>query len=179
MHAFLIIGIIVIILAVWIIITNNGLIRKRNKVEEARSGIEVALTKRYDMLTKLLDVAKNYARHEEKIFSTVIKLRQGMSLEEMQEADESMNQMTNSLAAMAEAYPQLSADTVFKELQVGIRDAEDQLQAARRVYNANVTSLNNAIEMFPSSIIAGMKKMTKNELYRAEAVHHSDVKMNF
>ena len=179
MHAVLIIGIIVIILVLWIIITSNGLIRKRNKVEEARSGIEVALTKRYDMLTKLLDVAKNYARHEEKIFTTVIKLRQGMSLEELQEADASMNQMTSSLAAMAEAYPQLSADTVFKELQVGIRDAEDQLQAARRVYNANVTSFNTAVEIFPSSIIAGMKKMTKNELYRADAVHHADVKMNF
>lgn len=179
MHAVLIIGIIAIILVLWIIITSNGLIRKRNKVEEAKSGIEVALTKRYDMLTKLLDVAKNYARHEEKIFTTVIKLRQGMSLEELQEADASMNQMTSSLAAMAEAYPQLSADTVFKELQVGIRDAEDQLQAARRVYNANVTSFNTAVEIFPSSIIAGMKKMTKNELYRADAVHHADVKMNF
>ncbi len=179
MHAVLIIGIIAIILVLWTIITSNGLIRKRNKVEEARSGIEVALTKRYDMLTKLLDVAKNYARHEEKIFTTVIKLRQGMSLEELQEADASMNQMTSSLAAMAEAYPQLSADTVFKELQVGIRDAEDQLQAARRVYNANVTSFNTAVEIFPSSIIAGMKKMTKNELYRADTVHHADVKMDF
>ena len=174
-----IILVILVILVIWMIATNNGLIRKRNKVEEAKSGIEVALTKRYDMLTKLLDVAKNYAKHEEKIFTQVIKLRQGMSLEELQAADASMNQMTSSLAAMAEAYPQLNSDTVFKELQVGIRDAEDQLQAARRVYNANVTSFNTATEVFPSSIIAGMKKMTKEGLYQADAVHHSDVKMDF
>ena len=170
---------IVAVLAVSVISINNGLIRKRNKIDEARSGIEVALTKRYDTLTKLMDVAKAYAKHEEDVFKQVINMRQGMSLTEMEQADASMNRVSNGLMAMAEAYPELHSDTNFKELQIGIRDAEDHLQAARRLYNSNVTSYNTALEVFPSSIIANMKGMTKQELYKAEEQKKQDVKMQF
>lgn len=175
---YVILGIVVLVLLCGIGI-NNSLIRKKNKIDEARSGIEVALTKRYDMLTKLLDVAKAYAKHEKDLFSQMIKMRQGMSLEEMEKADASMSQVTQGLVALGEAYPELHSDTTFRELQVGIRDAEDQLQAARRVYNANVTSFNTATEVFPSSIIAGMKGMKKESLYAAEAYQKKDVDMKF
>ena len=175
---YVILGILVLLLIIGISI-NNGLIRKRNKVDEARSGIEVALTKRYDMLTKQLDVAKAYAKHEEDVFTKMVKMRQGMSIEELEAADASMTQVSQGLIALGEAYPELHSDTTYRELQVGIRDAEDQLQAARRAYNANVTSYNTALEVFPSSIIAGMKGMQKASLYVAEDYKREDVKMNF
>ena len=170
---------IVAVAAICAISISNGLIRKHNKIDEARSGIEVALTKRYDMLTKLLDVAKAYAKHEKDIFSQVISLRSGMSLQEMEQADSSMNRVSQGLMAMAEAYPELHSDTNFRELQIGIRDAEDQLQAARRLYNSNVTSYNTALQVFPSNLIANMRGLTKEELYQAEEAKKQDVKMQF
>ena len=171
--------VIVLLVLIWIVSMANGLIRKKNKVNEAASGIEVALTKRYDMLTKLLDVAKGYAAHEKEVFTDIIKMRSGMSLSEMQEADASMDRAGESLKALAENYPQLRSDTVFRELQVGIRDAEDHLQAARRVYNSNATAYNTAQEVFPTNIIAGMRHLEKVPLYTAETAKKEDVKMTF
>lgn len=179
MTVLLIIIAVVVIIFLYAIYLGNNLIRKKNKIDEARSGIEVALTKRYDMLTKLLDVAKAYASHEKELFAQTIRMRKGMSLEEMEKADTSMSQITQGLRAVAESYPELHSDTTFKELQAGIRDAEDQLQAARRVYNSNVTSYNTALQVFPSNIIANFRKLAKESLYEAEEIKKNDVKMTF
>ena len=85
--------------------------------------------------------------------------------------------MTSGLLALAEGYPELKSSEVFVELQKGIRDAEEHLQAARRVYNANVTAYNTAIAMFPASLLAGGR--TAKEFYEAEEYKHEDVKMQF
>ena len=169
----------ILIVLVWVIGVRNSFIVKRNRIEESRSGIEVALTKRFDMLTKMLDVAKSYAKHEEKIFTKVIQMRSGMSLDEMQKADASMTGLSNGLMAVAEAYPQLRSDSVFCELQSGIRDAEEHLQAARRAYNSNVTEYNTSIEVFPGNIIARMNGLSKETLYQAPESSKMDVKMDF
>jgi LemA protein len=180
---FLVAGIVIVlilILVLWWISTSNGFRRKAIKIGEALSGIEVALTKRYDMLTKLLDVAKGYAAHEKELFTQVIELRRGMSIAELSEKSARMDDLSARLFAVAENYPQLRSAEVFGELQAGIRDAEEHLQAARRLYNSNVTAFNTAVDIFPSSIVAKSQGIRKeHEFFATEAAKREDVKMGF
>jgi len=153
----IIIGIIVLILViiiVWYISTCNRLKRAIIKIDEADSGIDVALTKRYDVLTKMLDVAKGYAKHEKETLGEVIKLRKGMSIAEKQEANNKMTDTLGKINVLAEAYPELKSSENFKALQLSISDVEEHLQAARRLYNANISSYNQDIVTFPTSIVA-------------------------
>ena len=172
----IIIGFILVV-AIWAIVTSNNFKRKEIKIQEALSGIEVALTKRYDMLTKLLDTAKGYMGHEAEVLETVINLRRGMSVGEMGEADRQMGEITGRIMAVAENYPELRSSEVFVQLQHGIRDAEEHLQAARRLYNANVSDFNISIAMFPAKLLAGGYK--PEEFYEAEDEKKEDVKMQF
>ena len=119
----LLIGGAIVLAVLWVISTINGFKRREIKIEEALSGIEVALTKRYDMLTKLLDTAKGFMEHESDLFSRVVSLRRGMSVGEMGQADREMSELTGRLFAVAENYPELRSSEVFLELQRGIRDA--------------------------------------------------------
>ena len=168
---------VVLIIAVWCVRTVNGFKKKEIRVQEGLSGVEVALTKRYDMLTKMLDAAKGYMAHENELFTKVIKLRRGMSVAEMNDAQQQMDSLSGKLFAVAEGYPELRSSDVFVELQRGIRDAEEHLQAARRLYNTSVTSYNTAIAMFPAKILAGSRQ--PKEFFAAVAGKREDVKMTF
>lgn len=168
---------LVVIILIWAIATTNGFKKKEIKVDESLSGIEVALTKRFDMLTKLLDTSKGYMKHERETFTETIKMRQGMSVGELSKANAEADALSGRLFAVAENYPELRSSEVFTELQRGIRDAEEHLQAARRVYNANVTSYNTAIAMFPASLLAGGRQ--KKEFFVADEKKRSDVEMRF
>ena len=170
--------ILVFVPIIWWISTSNGFKRKSIKISEALSGIEVALTKRYDMLTKLLDVAKAYITHEEELFTQVIKLRKGMTVEEINEKNAQIDSLGAKIFAVAEQYPQLRSAEVFCGLQAGVRDAEEHLQAARRLYNSNVTAFNTAVDVFPSSIVAKSQNQSKFEFFMAEAAKKEDVKMS-
>ena len=174
---FLIPLLIALIAVLWAVKTSNNIKRMEIKVDEAFSGIEVALTKRYDMLTKMLDVCKGFMKHESELFSKVISLRRGMSLGEMGEADREMGELTGRLFAVAENYPELRSAQVFAELQQGIRDAEEHLQAARRLYNASVSSYNAAIAVFPDSLLA--RGRSPREFFEAEDAKREDVKVQF
>ena len=175
---FIIIGIVIVLaIVIWVISTINSFTRKEIKIEEARSGIEVALTKRYDMLTKLLDVCKGFMKHESDLFAKVISMRQGMSVGEMGEADKQMGELAGRLFAVAESYPELRSSEAVAELQEGIRDAEEHLQAARRIYNTNVTNYNTSIKLFPGKLLAG--KRSSKEFFEAEDYKKEDVKMQF
>jgi LemA protein len=171
--------IVVLTPVIWWISTSNGFKRKSIKISEALSGIEVALTKRYDMLTKLFDTAKGYAAHESNLFTQVIELRRGMTVNEINEKNAQLDAMSARIFAVAENYPELRSADVFKELQAGIRDAEEHLQAARRLYNSNVTAFNTALEVFPSSVVGKSQRLQKHDFFVAEAAKREDVKMNF
>jgi LemA protein len=178
----LIITIIVLVLVVaiisWTIATSNRFKVLLIKITEADSGIDVALTKRYDTLTKLIDVVKAYAKHETDVFEKVIKLRSGMSVAEKSEVNHHIDETMGRINVLAENYPELRSSENYKKLQEAIMDAEDHLQASRRVYNMNVSSFNQAIVIFPSSIIAGMAKHTAKEFFEIEEQKRADVKMN-
>ena len=174
---FLILLLIALIAVLWAVKAPNNIKRMEIKVDEAFSGIEVALTKRYDMLTKMLDVCRGFMKHESELFSKVISLRQGMSLGEMGKADREMGELTGRLFAVAENYPELRSAQVFAELQQGVHDAEEHLQAARRLYNASVSSYNAAIAVFPDSLLA--RGRSPREFFEAEDAKREDVKVQF
>ena len=173
----IVILIVVLLIVYWCIRTVNDFKRKEIRVQEGLSGVEVALTKRYDMLTKMLDTAKGYMTHESELFEKVIALRRGMSIAEMNDAQQQMDALSGKFFAMAENYPELRSSDVFAELQRGIRDAEEHLQAARRLYNSNVTAYNTAIAMFPAKLLAGSRQ--PKEFFVADASKREDVKMSF
>ena len=161
----------------WCIKTVNDFKKKEIRVQEGLSGIEVALTKRYNMLTKMLDTVKGYMTHESELFSKLIELRHGMSITEMNDAQQQMDTLSGRLFAVAENYPELRSSDVFVELQRGIRDAEEHLQAALRLYNANVIAYNTAIAMFPANLLAGSRQPMK--FFATDTSKREDVKITF
>lgn len=183
MESSVIIGIILVvvigILAAAYISISNGLKTASLKVDEAESGIDVALTKRFDVLTKMLDVVKEYKNYEKETILETVKLRKGMSMQEKKVAENEMNKLFSDIKLVAEAYPQLQAAETFRQLQVAIMDTEEHLQAARRAYNSNVTIFNTKVVTFPSSIVAGNMGLSKRDYFEAETSKRQDVEMKF
>lgn len=105
--------------------------------------------------------------HERELFTRTIELRRGMSVGELAEADQKMDMLSGRFFAVAEGYPELRSSEVFVELQKGIRDAEEHLQAARRLYNASVADYNTAISVFPAKLL-GRCPQTPGEFFAAE-----------
>ncbi len=177
MTVLLVILAVVVIAVIWVISTKNNFQRLEIKVQEGLSGIEVALTKRYDLLTKQVDACKGYMEHEEATFEKVIALRQGMSVEELNQAERDMNNIASTISVVAENYPELRSSEVFVELQKGIADAEEHLQASRRLYNANVSAYNTSIAMFPAKLLADGR--TPLDFFAADEEKKQDVKIDF
>lgn len=174
-----IVAVLLVILVLWFVVTMNSLRALSLKVDEADSGIDVALTKRYDVLTKQLEVVKGYASHESELILETIRLRKGMSFEEKQDVANKMDQVAQQFQATAEAYPELKSSNNFMMLQSSITDVEEHLQAARRLYNANVTAYNTKIVMFPAVLVANMLGMKNKPLFEAEEHKKQDVEMKF
>lgn len=178
-----IIAIVLIIPLLWYIGTMNSLRQLEVKVDEAESGIDVALTKRFDVLTKMVGAVKGYAKHEAETFEKVTKWRQGLpkdlSLEQKQEFMGKMDTVSRGINVAVEAYPELKAQKSFDTLQRSITDVEEHLQAARRLYNSNVSTINSRIVTFPTSIVAGMIHMDKKEFFEASEEKREDVEISF
>lgn len=182
MIGLIILGVVVVILiavVVWFITTMNRIKAAGLKVDEADSGIDVALTKRYDVLTKQLAVVKEYTSHESKTLFETIKLRSGMALAEKVDVSNKMDEVATQFRLTAEAYPELKSSANYAELQKAISDVEEHLQAARRLYNANATTYNTMLVMFPASIVASMIGAKNRDLFQAEEHKRNDVEMKF
>lgn len=173
---------VVVIIVGWIISTLNAFRRMIVKIDESESGIDVQLTKRFDLLTKMVQATKGYAKHEQETLTKVIAMRNPGSNASLAEKQEFANQLTQGLASLnvvIERYPELKANEQFTNLQRASVDVEENLQAARRVYNANVSHYNQKIVVFPASMIANWKGFTKREFFEAEATKREDVKFDF
>ena len=177
-YLLIVILIIILIIFVWIISVSNRLNRAIVKIEEADSGIDVALTKRYDVLTKMIDVVKAYAKHEKETLFEVIELRKGMSTEEKMAANNKMSSNFEKINVLAESYPELKSSENYRTLQQAIVEVEEHLQAARRMYNSNVSIYNQMLVTFPTSTIANSKGLTRKEFFEAEETKKQDVKMD-
>ncbi len=174
-----IILILVVLIIIWYISVSNSIKVAALKVDESESGIDVALTKRYDVLTKMLDTVKGYQKYERSVLSELVELRTGMSMAEKKVVNDTMDKVSRDISILAEGYPELKANTSFAELQKAIVDVEEHLQAARRLYNSNVNSYNTKLVVFPSSIVAKNMGAVKRELFEADEIKRQDVKMQF
>ena len=164
------IGIIVVLgiiffIFIWYFSTYNGIKTSDLKVTEALSGIDVALTKRYDVLTKMLDTVKGYMSYEKQTLAEIVRLRSGMTMGERIEANKNMDNVRRDINILAEQYPELRSSNNFVELQRSIVDVEEHLQASRRLYNANVrNNLNGSVQdaMAPiNSMQSNLQSMVK------------------
>ena len=160
--------IIFIVLGAWVISMYNGIVHAQMKVEESKSGIDVALSKRYTLLSNMQESVKGYVKHEREVFQTITQIRKEMTVQQLCDENEKMNHLQGQLLALAESYPDLKASDLFGQFQDAIIDCEEHLQAARRFYNSNVTLYNEKLVMFPTNLLAGMMKKEKAEFFEIE-----------
>ena len=163
---------VVIVGVLWVMGTYNGLITIRNKVEEAFSTMDVYLVKRYDLIPNLVETVKGYAKHERETLDAVIRARnaaQSSGTVEEKLANENVLAGTlGRLFALAEAYPDLKANSNFMDLQAQLKVLEEDVANARKYYNGAVRQYNTQIQVFPSNILANMFKFTKKPLFEVE-----------
>ena len=148
----------------------NTLISRKNQIEYAYGAIDAMLKKRFDLLPNLVDTVKRYMTYEQDTLSKIIELREnvrthpGMPTEERIRAEDNITNLLGKVRLAVENYPELKANASFLQLQNTWAEIEEQLSAARRTYNAAITSYNNAVEMFPTNIIAGMMNYSRKEV---------------
>jgi len=171
MEIIIVVGVIALI-AVFIISQYNRLIRLNITVDEAWSQIEVQLKRRADLIPNLVETVKGYATHEQSTFDAVVTARAkattASSVADTAAADGMLTQALRGLLAVAEAYPDLKASANFLSLQEELSTTENKVSSARQFYNDNVRSLNTAVKTIPSSLFAGLAKVTEREFYEVE-----------
>ncbi len=151
---------VVVVVAIWAVSLYNGLVKLRNNRENAFADIDVQLKQRHDLIPQLVETVKGYAAHEKDTLDRVIQARNGaISARTIDDKIAAENQLTSALAGMKitlEAYPDLKANQNFLQLQEEISDVENKLASVRRYFNSATKELNNAVQTFPSNIVAGM-----------------------
>lgn len=178
--------IIVGLIVVWAVFSYNRFVTLRNRVKEAWSDIDVQLKRRYDLIPNLVNTVKGYAKHESDAFESVTRARsQAMTAQTPGEHGVAENALVGALKsvfAIAEAYPELKANTNFLALQNELSDTENKIQSARRFYNGNVMALNNSVESFPSNLIAKTFNFPRSEFFElseSEAAAKNPVEAKF
>lgn len=158
-------------LAVYAVSVYNGLVKSRQMTEEAWSGIDVQLKRRADLIPNLIETVKGYAAHEKSTFEEVVNLRNKAQavpagdVEGRAVAEGMLSQALGKLFALAEAYPDLKANTNFLELQKSLETIESEIQMSRRYYNGAARDLNVRVESVPSNIIANMFHFRKADYF--------------
>ncbi|MSO48145.1 MAG: LemA family protein [Thermoleophilia bacterium] len=182
--AVIVIVVIVIVLAVIVAGTYNGLVQARNRCDEAWSTIDVQLKRRHDLIPNLVETVKGYASHESEAFEKVSNARAAaMSAKNAGEsgvAEGFLSQALGGLFAIAEAYPQLRAVESFTQLQVELSNTEDQIAAARRLYNGNVQTYLTKMQQFPGALVAGPFNFETRDLFELDVPSDREpVKVDF
>jgi LemA protein len=171
MKTIIVLGVIALI-AVFIIAQYNRLVRLNITVDEAWAQIEVQLKRRADLIPNLVETVKGYAQHEQSTFDAVVAARakatSASSVADTAAADGMVTQALRGLLAVAEAYPDLKASANFMSLQEELSTTENKVAFSRQFYNDNVRSLNTAVKTIPSSLFAGLAKVTEREFYEVE-----------
>jgi len=164
---------IVAVVAAAVVFIYNRLVVLRNRVDNAWSQIDVQLKRRYDLIPNLVESVKGYATHESGVFEKVTAARaaaiNAQGVEQQGAAENMLTGALKSLFAVAEAYPDLKANTNFLDLQDQLTDAENKIAYARQFHNDSVMSLNTAIQSFPSNFIAGMFGFTARPYFEVES----------
>ncbi|MCL2354325.1 MAG: LemA family protein [Oscillospiraceae bacterium] len=175
---------IIAALVVLIIVMYNRLVRLRVRVKNAWSQIDVQLQRRFDLIPNLIETVKGYMGHEANVLTEVARLRTAwagaQTVDEKAELDNQLSGTLKTIMAVSENYPDLKASRNFSELQQELQTTENKIAFARQFYNDSVTLYNTKIELFPSSIIAGMFNFKAKEFFKAESEEaRKNVKVNF
>lgn len=151
------------------IVIYNSLIYKKNQIENIKGSIDALLKKRYDLIPNLVSAAKVYMDYESKLLREIVNLRSALygekSIEDRLKASDKLSKLIEKLFVNFENYPDLKANNSILQLQLELSDIEEQISAARRAYNQVVTDFNNALEMFPSNIIANILGYKRQKVF--------------
>lgn len=168
------------VLALILIVMYNSLIGKKNQVDNIFAGVDAVLKKRFDLIPNLVASVERYMEHEKSTLEKVTQLRaegmkSGMSDEQKIALDAKLTAALGSITVAMEAYPDLKANENVMHLQRSLTEIEEQISAARRAYNQAVTDLNNAIEMFPTNLMAGWMKLSRRVVFEITVTERQNV----
>ncbi len=164
--------VLIVLLGLWVVALYNGLIRKRNRVDNAWAQVEVQLKRRHDLVPNLVATVQGYAAHERGTFDSVTQARAAATSAngpaQAGAAEGILGQAIGRLFAVAEAYPELKANQNFLDLQAQLKDTEDKIAVSRQVYNDTVLTYNNGIQTFPAVVLAGMLGFSKRDSFQID-----------
>lgn len=168
------------VIAVIAVLIYNSLIGKKNQVDNIFAGVDTVLKKRFDLIPNLVASVSQYMEHEKSTLEKVTELRSqamkpGLSNDEKITLDAKLTSVLGSITIAMEAYPDLKANENVMHLQRSLNEIEEQISAARRAYNQTVTDLNNAIEMFPTNIVAGWMHLQRKAVFEITAPERNNV----
>ena len=174
---------LVVLLLLYVIVTYNGLVRLRNRIQNAWAQIDVQLRRRYDLIPNLVEAVKGYAAHEKSTFEAVTQARanaiNATGVGDQAQAENLITGALKSLFAVAEAYPDLKANQNFLELQEELSGTEGRIAYARQFYNDSVLKLNTKIQSFPSNIMANAFGFKEREYFEADDASRGPVSVQF
>jgi len=179
----LVIGAIVVIGALWFVLSYNGFVQLKNRIDNSWSQIDVQLKRRFDLVPNLVETVKGYAKHEKETLNEVTAARAAITkasgAKDKMAAENMLTGALKSLFAVSESYPDLKANQNFLMLQEELAGIESKIAYARQFYNDTVLSFNTKIETLPDSIIAGLFGFSKRDYFQIEEAARSNVKVSF
>lgn len=183
MIALIVILVVIVLIVLFLASLYNGLVKLKNKVDNAWAQIDVQLRRRYDLIPNLVNTVKGYAAHEQETLEKVIAARnQGVNAQGPAEQAQAENMITGALKnlfALSEAYPDLKANQNFLELQEELTSTEDKISYSRQFYNDTVNRYNTKIQTFPSVLVAGALHYSAREYFEAEGDSRGPVTVQF
>lgn len=172
MTAIYVVGGLVGLALIWGVASYNRLVRARNRVDESWSGVDVQLKRRCDLVPNLVAAVQGYAQHERSVFEAIAEARAAVmsagGRDERERGESNLSGLLAQLRAVAEGYPDLRASDNFIQLQRDLTEVEDEIQAARNIFNSNVRFLNTRIESFPTSLIASIGSFKRRDFFEVE-----------
>lgn len=176
----IILGIIIVIILLIFIIEFNTFVGLKNKIKQSKSGIEVYLNQRFDLIPNLVECVKGYAKYEQHTLSKITSLRAQYNNDKNKDLKKGaeLNNECNNLLGIAESNPDLKASEQFSNLQKSLEKMESQLQAARRIYNGDVTLYNTTISTFPNNIFARIFNFKEEELFETEEYKKENIEID-
>jgi len=169
MTTLIIVIVVVVILALIVMGKYNSLVKLRNNRENAFADIDVQLKQRHDLIPQLVETVKGYATHEKETLQKLTEARanamSAKTIDDKIAAESQVSQLLSGLKVAVEAYPDLKANQNFMQLQEEVADIENKLAAVRRYFNSATKEYNNAVETFPSNIIAGMFHFNREVMF--------------
>lgn len=179
----IILVVVLVLLALYVIASYNGLVSLRNRIENAWAQIDVQLKRRYDLIPNLVETVKGYASHERDTLDAVIQARNaGMTAEgphDQAEAENALSGALKSLFALSEAYPDLKANQNFAQLQEELTGTEGRIAYARQFYNDTVYRYNTKVQSFPANILANTFRFSEREYFQADDESRGPTQVSF